>query len=214
MHRLSYDWRTRVAHGSLPKRLPEFLRFMKKLDLHTYFRGALHPTGPKFWSFGISDQPIPRRSTFCSDKFYMCIRAEKCKAFTVHAAVALGQRARLHFCKDHKVTSQERSRGRADGLRATPPSLQEAKTDFILGFWIKTVVQIKIVVLVYNCGINNFQNVSKNSPKCIQKPSKYQNVSKMSPKCLQKLSKTKMSPKTIQLFPKNYPKSVLNPKCI
>ena len=130
MHRLSYDWRTRVAHGSLPKRLPEFLRFMKKLDLHTYFRGALHPTGPKFWSFGISDQPIPRRSTFCSDKFYMCIRDEKCKAFTVHAAVALGQRARLHFWKDHKVTSQERSRGRADGLRATPLSLSPRGQDW------------------------------------------------------------------------------------
>ena len=145
MHRLSYDWRTRVAHGSLPKRLPEFLRFMKKLDLHTYFRGALHPTGPKFWSFGISDQPIPRRSTFCSDKFYMCIRDEKCKAFTVHAAVALGQRARLHFWKDHKVTSQERSRGRADGLRATPLSLspQEAKTDFILRFEIITEPVVK-----------------------------------------------------------------------
>ena len=69
-------------------------------------------------------------------------------------------------------------------------------------------------VLVSNCGIANFQNVSKNSPKCLQKPSKYQNVSKMSPKCLQKLSKTKMSPKSLQLFSKNYPKSVLNPKCI
>ena len=134
MHRLSYDWRTRVAHGSLPKRLPEFLRFMKKLDLHTYFRGALHPTGPKFWSFGISDQPIPRRSTFCSDKFYMCIRDEKCKAFTVHAAVALAQRARLHFCKDHKVTSQERSRGRADDLRATPLSLSPRGQDWWFHF--------------------------------------------------------------------------------
>ena len=32
-------------------------------------------------------------------------------------------------------------------------------------------------VLVYNCGIDNFQNVSKNCQKCLQKLSKYQNVS-------------------------------------
>ena len=134
MHRLSYDWRTRVAHGSLPKRLPEFLRFMKKLDLHTYFRGALHPTGPKFWSFGISDQPIPRRSTFCSDKFYMCIRDEKCKAFTVHAAVALGQRARLHFCKDHKVTSQEKEQ-REGRWSEGHTSLSLPKRPRLISFW-------------------------------------------------------------------------------
>ena len=119
MHRLSYDWRTRVAHGSLPKRLPEFLRFMKKLDLHTYFRGALHPTGPKFWSFGISDQPIPRRSTFCSDKFYMCIRDEKCKAFTVHTAVALGQRD----CTFVKITKWRHKRGAEGGQMVWGPHL-------------------------------------------------------------------------------------------
>ena len=83
----------------------------------------------------------------------MCIRDEKCKAFTVHAAVALGQRARLHFCKDHKVTSQERSRGEADGLRATPLSLshspQEAKTDFILCFEIITEPVVKEMVSLF-----------------------------------------------------------------
>ena len=77
---------------------------------------------------------------------------------------------------------------------------------FLSGIWYKIDLRIglpcliKNSVLVSNCGPHNFQNVSKNSLKCIQKPSKYQNVYKMSPKCLQKLSKTKMSPKSIRVI--------------
>ena len=73
---------------------------------------------------------------------------------------------------------------------------------------------IEIRVLLNIWGPTNFQNVSKKYPKCLQNLSKYQNVSKMSLKSLQKVSKTKISPKSIQLFSKNYPKGVLNPKCI